>query len=169
MYWTVHHRIYATMPVWAFLVVHLNKQCGFVYWYVSSAHFMQKCSISTTRHCNHTNTISIQNSLQPKVNHPDFKKYNTSSMINVGGGGAAFAAPMIKRVEAIFEAPLNQLDKIIQKHTVQKPYLGITSLTFLCRPHSRTRGLLPAMGSQLLRQTSARVFGCWRHCQHCLI
>lgn len=35
-----------------------------------------------------------------EVNHPDFKKYDTASMINVGGGGAAFAAPMIKRVQA---------------------------------------------------------------------
>ena len=33
------------------------------------------------------------------MNHPDFKKYDTSSMVGVGGGGAAFAAPMIKRVK----------------------------------------------------------------------
>lgn len=39
-----------------------------------------------------------------QVNHPDFKKYDTASMINVGGGGAAFAAPMIKRVQVRFEA-----------------------------------------------------------------
>ena len=37
-----------------------------------------------------------------EVNHPEFKKYNTSSMENVGGGGAAFAAPMIKRVKETF-------------------------------------------------------------------
>ena len=33
------------------------------------------------------------------MNHPDFKKFDTSSMVGVGGGGAAFAAPMIKRVK----------------------------------------------------------------------
>ena len=38
-----------------------------------------------------------------QVNHPDFKKFDTSSMTNVGGGGAAFAAPMIKRVRQSFE------------------------------------------------------------------
>ncbi|CAK8995390.1 Long-chain-fatty-acid--CoA ligase (Long-chain acyl-CoA synthetase) [Durusdinium trenchii] len=37
------------------------------------------------------------------VNHPDFKKYDTSSMVGVGGGGAAFAAPMIKRVKDTFQ------------------------------------------------------------------
>ena len=41
--------------------------------------------------------------IRTEVNHPDFKKFDTSSMTNVGGGGAAFAAPMIKRVRQTFE------------------------------------------------------------------
>mmetsp|Transcript_56287 Transcript_56287/g.119805 ORF Transcript_56287/g.119805 Transcript_56287/m.119805 type:complete len:587 (-) Transcript_56287:174-1934(-) len=38
------------------------------------------------------------------VNHPDFGKYDTSSLAAVGGGGAAFAAPMIKRVNSKFKS-----------------------------------------------------------------
>lgn len=37
------------------------------------------------------------------VNHPDFHKFDTSSMKQVGGGGAAFSAPMIKRVADRFK------------------------------------------------------------------
>lgn len=47
--------------------------------------------------------VGVPTNTYDLVNHPDFKKYNTSSMINVGGGGAAFAAPMIKRVKATFK------------------------------------------------------------------
>mmetsp|Transcript_36779 Transcript_36779/g.84698 ORF Transcript_36779/g.84698 Transcript_36779/m.84698 type:complete len:589 (-) Transcript_36779:24-1790(-) len=32
------------------------------------------------------------------ANHPDLARYDTSSLLTVGGGGAAFAAPMIKKV-----------------------------------------------------------------------
>eukprot|EP00435_Cladocopium_sp_Y103_P062424 s504_g24.t1 len=47
--------------------------------------------------------VGVPTNTYDLVNHPDFKKYDTSSMINVGGGGAAFAAPMIKRVKATFK------------------------------------------------------------------
>lgn len=37
------------------------------------------------------------------VNHPDFDKFDTSSLLGVGGGGANFAAPMIQRVSDRFK------------------------------------------------------------------
>mmetsp|Transcript_2775 Transcript_2775/g.6902 ORF Transcript_2775/g.6902 Transcript_2775/m.6902 type:complete len:594 (-) Transcript_2775:132-1913(-) len=37
------------------------------------------------------------------ANHPDFAKYDTSSLIGVGGGGAAFAGSMIRRVNDKFK------------------------------------------------------------------
>mmetsp|Transcript_18594 Transcript_18594/g.43448 ORF Transcript_18594/g.43448 Transcript_18594/m.43448 type:complete len:598 (-) Transcript_18594:132-1925(-) len=47
--------------------------------------------------------VGVPTNTYELVNHPDFKSYDTSSMTNVGGGGAAFAAPMIKRVSQTFE------------------------------------------------------------------
>jgi len=47
--------------------------------------------------------VGVPTNTYELVNHPDFKKFDTSSMTNVGGGGAAFAAPMIKRVRQTFE------------------------------------------------------------------
>jgi len=47
--------------------------------------------------------VGVPTNTYDLVNHPDFKKYDTASMINVGGGGAAFAAPMIKRVQDTFK------------------------------------------------------------------
>lgn len=42
--------------------------------------------------------VGVPTNTYDLVNHPDFDKYDTSSMVSVGGGGAAFAAPMIKKV-----------------------------------------------------------------------
>ncbi|CAE7195108.1 lcfA, partial [Symbiodinium natans] len=47
--------------------------------------------------------VGVPTNTYELVNHPDFQKYDTSSMTNVGGGGAAFAAPMIKRVQQTFQ------------------------------------------------------------------
>ncbi|CAK9006001.1 unnamed protein product [Durusdinium trenchii] len=47
--------------------------------------------------------VGVPTNTYDLVNHPDFKKYDTSSMVGVGGGGAAFAAPMIKRVKDTFQ------------------------------------------------------------------
>mmetsp|Transcript_59010 Transcript_59010/g.111156 ORF Transcript_59010/g.111156 Transcript_59010/m.111156 type:complete len:596 (-) Transcript_59010:35-1822(-) len=47
--------------------------------------------------------IGVPTNTYDLVNHPDFDKYDTSSMGLVGGGGSAFAAPMIKRVKDKFK------------------------------------------------------------------
>ncbi|CAJ1411401.1 unnamed protein product [Effrenium voratum] len=49
------------------------------------------------------NIVGVPTNTYDLVNHPDFLKYDTSSMTQVGGGGAAFAAPMIKRVKDTFK------------------------------------------------------------------
>merc|ERR1712178_497265 len=37
------------------------------------------------------------------LNHPDFKRYDTSSLTSIGGGGAPFAAPMVEQVPKQFQ------------------------------------------------------------------
>eukprot|EP00931_Biecheleriopsis_adriatica_P051461 TRINITY_DN29847_c0_g1_i1.p1 TRINITY_DN29847_c0_g1~~TRINITY_DN29847_c0_g1_i1.p1 ORF type:complete len:594 (+),score=135.83 TRINITY_DN29847_c0_g1_i1:50-1831(+) len=49
------------------------------------------------------NIVGVPTNTYDLVNHPDFLKYDTSTMLAVGGGGAAFAAPMIKRVSDTFK------------------------------------------------------------------
>jgi len=40
------------------------------------------------------------------LNHPDFDKFNTDSIRTIGGGGAPFAAPMVKEVKERFKNAL---------------------------------------------------------------
>jgi len=49
------------------------------------------------------NIVGVPTMVYDLVNHPDFSKYDTSSMMLAGGGGAAFAAPMINRVNNAFK------------------------------------------------------------------
>jgi len=50
-----------------------------------------------------TTIVGVPTMTYDLVNHPDFSKYDTSSMVGAGGGGAVFAAPMIERVNKTFK------------------------------------------------------------------
>lgn len=50
-----------------------------------------------------TNVLGVPTNTYDLLTHPDFHKYDTSSLEGLSGGGAAFAAPMIKRVSDSFK------------------------------------------------------------------
>jgi long-chain acyl-CoA synthetase len=50
-----------------------------------------------------TNLVGVPTMTYELVNSPEFGRFDTSSLQGVGGGGSAFSAPMIKRVEDKFK------------------------------------------------------------------
>ena len=50
-----------------------------------------------------TNFIGVPTMSQDLISHPDFEKYDTSSLKNVGGGGAPMAPELVRKIEGTFE------------------------------------------------------------------
>ena len=49
-----------------------------------------------------TNFVGVPTMSQDLISHPDFDKYDTSSLKNVGGGGAPMAPELVRKIEGSF-------------------------------------------------------------------
>jgi long-chain acyl-CoA synthetase len=50
-----------------------------------------------------TNFVGVPTMSHDLISHPDFEKYDTSSLKNVGGGGAPMAPELVRKIEGSFE------------------------------------------------------------------
>ena len=50
-----------------------------------------------------TNFVGVPTMSQDLLSHPDFHKYDTSSLASIGGGGAPMAPELVRRIEGSFE------------------------------------------------------------------
>jgi len=50
-----------------------------------------------------TNFVGVPTMSQDLISHPDFEKYDTSSLASIGGGGAPMAPELVRKIEGSFE------------------------------------------------------------------
>jgi long-chain acyl-CoA synthetase len=50
-----------------------------------------------------TNFVGVPTMSQDLISHPDFEKYDTSSLKTIGGGGAPMAPELVRKIEGSFE------------------------------------------------------------------
>ncbi len=69
-----------------------------------------------------TNFVGVPTMSQDLISHPDFAKYDTSSLKNVGGGGAPMAPELVRKIEGSFAGkPARNSATASPKPTVTDP------------------------------------------------
>jgi len=90
-----------------------------------------------------TNFVGVPTMSQDLISHPDFEKYDTSSLKNVGGGGAPMAPELVRKIEGTFAGKATpQLGYGLTETNGYGP--GNTGPDYIARPSSTGR-VVPIM------------------------
>lgn len=90
-----------------------------------------------------TNFIGVPTMSQDLISHPDFEKYDTSSLKNVGGGGAPMAPELVRKIEGSFAGKASpQLGYGLTETNGYGP--GNTGPDYIAKPSSTGR-VVPIM------------------------
>ena len=90
-----------------------------------------------------TNFVGVPTMSQDLISHPDFAKYDTSSLKNVGGGGAPMAPELVRKIEGTFAGKASpQLGYGLTETNGYGP--GNTGPDYLAKPSSTGR-VVPIM------------------------
>ena len=95
-----------------------------------------------------TNFVGVPTMSQDLVSHPDFAKYDTSSLKNVGGGGAPMAPELVRKIEGSFAGKASpQLGYGLTETNGYGP--GNTGPDYMAKPSSTGR-VVPIMGVKIV-------------------
>jgi len=95
-----------------------------------------------------TNFVGVPTMSQDLVSHPDFAKYDTSSLKNVGGGGAPMAPELVRKIEGSFAGKASpQLGYGLTETNGYGP--GNTGPDYMAKPSSTGR-VIPIMGVKIV-------------------
>jgi len=90
-----------------------------------------------------TNFVGVPTMSQDLISHPDFEKYDTSSLKNVGGGGAPMAPELVRKIEGSFAGKASpQLGYGLTETNGYGP--GNTGPDYIAKPSSTGR-VVPIM------------------------
>ncbi|MEI7622328.1 MAG: class I adenylate-forming enzyme family protein [Actinomycetes bacterium] len=95
-----------------------------------------------------TNFIGVPTMSQDLISHPDFEKYDTSSLKNVGGGGAPMAPELVRKIEGSFGGKASpQLGYGLTETNGYGP--GNTGPDYIAKPSSTGR-VVPIMAVKVV-------------------
>jgi len=95
-----------------------------------------------------TNFVGVPTMSQDLISHPDFAKYDTSSLKNVGGGGAPMAPELVRKIEGSFAGKASpQLGYGLTETNGYGP--GNTGPDYMAKPSSTGR-VVPIMGVKIV-------------------
>ena len=95
-----------------------------------------------------TNFIGVPTMSQDLISHPDFSKYDTSSLKNVGGGGAPMAPELVRKIEGSFGGKASpQLGYGLTETNGYGP--GNTGPDYIAKPSSTGR-VVPIMAVKIV-------------------
>ncbi|MEJ6511235.1 MAG: class I adenylate-forming enzyme family protein [Actinomycetota bacterium] len=95
-----------------------------------------------------TNFVGVPTMSQDLVSHPDFAEYDTSSLKNVGGGGAPMAPELVRKIEGSFAGKASpQLGYGLTETNGYGP--GNTGPDYMAKPSSTGR-VIPIMGVKIV-------------------
>jgi len=95
-----------------------------------------------------TNFVGVPTMSQDLISHPDFAKYDTSSLKNVGGGGAPMAPELVRKIEGSFAGKASpQLGYGLTETNGYGP--GNTGPDYMAKPSSTGR-VVPIMGVKII-------------------
>lgn len=90
-----------------------------------------------------TNFVGVPTMSQDLISHPDFERYDTSSLKNVGGGGAPMAPELVRKIEGSFAGKASpQLGYGLTETNGYGP--GNTGPDYIAKPSSTGR-VVPIM------------------------
>ncbi len=95
-----------------------------------------------------TNFVGVPTMSQDLISHPDFAKYDTSSLKNVGGGGAPMAPELVRKIEGSFAGKASpQLGYGLTETNGYGP--GNTGPDYMAKPSSTGR-VVPIMDVKII-------------------